>query len=118
VENLTLRGMAEAIEQSCAITDADALAAEIGQKLAHVDPALIAPGNFLSTDAMLLMVDHGLPGWTIMLSGVASEKDGHWTCTLRNSAGRDNDPFVGIGKCASLPLAILAAFLKALAFID
>ncbi len=118
MEDVTLRGIAEAIEQTCAVADPDAVLAAIRPKLPEGDRAKASVETFASTDEVLLLVDHVFPGWSITISGVASEKDGHWTCVLRSSAARDNDPFVGIGKCGTLPLAVLAAFLKALAFTD
>ena len=111
-------GIAEAIEKTCAVDDADAVLAAIAPKLAPADRGRVSADTFGSTDAMLVLVDHVFPGWSITISGVASEKDGHWTCVLRSSAERDNDAFVGIGKCGSLSVALLAAFLKALAFVD
>ena len=50
------------------------------------------------------------------LRGKAMEPDGHWRCTLRESASRDSDEFIGDGKGADLSSAILAAILRVIEF--
>ncbi len=68
-----------------------------------------------STDALLAVVQRILPGWTVALDGLAMAPNGHWRCTLRRSASRDDDEYVGVGHGPSLPHALLAATLKVLA---
>ena len=65
-----------------------------------------------STDEIIHMVDAAYPNWSIRLRGRASDKDGHWVCTLRRSDELDNDDMIGIGKAPVLAHAILAALLK------
>lgn len=65
---------------------------------------------------MLRLIVAVLPGWSIHLSGKAFENEGHWTCTLRQSSGRDNDAFVGIGRGRVALGALLAALLRTGAF--
>lgn len=71
--------------------------------------------DFHSTDSVLKLVHQCLPGWTIHIKGTATNPNGHWHCSLRQSDIRDNDPYVGIGKGPTLPHALLAAVLGALA---
>ncbi|MBT8476913.1 MAG: hypothetical protein KJO78_15735 [Alphaproteobacteria bacterium] len=114
-----LQRLAEVIDDGRVLSGKRAAeaAAAITERVAPAKRAGITPSAFLDTDEMILIVDHALPGWSITIDGVASERDGHWVCVLRNSGGRDNDAFVGIGKCPRLPHAILSALLKALAFV-
>lgn len=73
---------------------------------------LPAPDTLTSSDAVLDLIDDVLPGWSIHLTGKATERDGHWKCTLRSSASRDNDEFVGRGKGKVLSHALLAAMIR------
>lgn len=116
MENTALRELAQTIETTRTVPDSEAVISALADHLPEADRSRLTADAFNSTDAMLLLVDHVFPGWSITIDGVASEKDGHWVCVLRRSSARDNDAFVGIGKCGSLPLALLAAMLNALAF--
>lgn len=71
--------------------------------------------DFHSTDRVLKMVQDCLPGWAIHITGTATTPNGHWHCSLRQSDIRDNDAYVGIGKGPTLPHALLAAVIGALA---
>ena len=108
MENTALKTLAEEIEERGEVSDPAAVTAVLGGD---------AP-DYTSTDALLLVADRLFPGWSITIDGVASERDGHWVVVLRRSAARDNDPFLGIGKARALPAAVLAAILKAMAFLS
>ena len=60
---------------------------------------------------LLHAVDVCLPGWTIQLTGKASEPDGHWRCSLRETRGSDEIEVIGIGVGRVVELALLAALL-------
>ena len=64
------------------------------------------------TEAAVHMIDKALPGWSISLSGQATEPDGHWTCLLRETEGRDNDEVIGFGSAPTVGLALLSALTK------
>ena len=64
------------------------------------------------TEAVLRLVDHCLPGWTITLRGRATEPDGHWHCSLRESEARDSDAVIGIGTAPTVSLALLRALVS------
>ena len=83
-------------------------------KLPDVDQAMIRNGAMGGVDAVLMVIDHGLPGWAISLQGTASEVHGHWTCSLRRQIGRDDDPAMGVAKGPKLSNGMIAALLKAL----
>lgn len=85
-------------------------------KFPELDRAMIEAGALGSIDAALLLIDHGLPGWSLSMDGIASETNGYWKCTLRRSSVRDNDAFLGIGSGPRLSNVLIAALLKALAF--
>ena len=74
-----------------------------------------AASDFQSTDKVLELVHECLPGWAIHIKGTATSPNGHWHCSLRRSDIRDNDPYVGIGQGPTLPHALLAAVVGALA---
>jgi hypothetical protein len=72
--------------------------------------------DFSDTDRVIFLVDAVLPGWTILLSGTAIDPDGHWKCTLRRSASRDNDEFIGTSRGPKLSHALAAALLKVISY--
>lgn len=76
---------------------------------------LPADMDFESTDEVLGVVHRYLPGWSIQIRGTATRPNGHWHCSIRKSDIRDNDQYVGIGNGPTLPHALLAAILFALA---
>lgn len=119
VEDAQVRALAERIEKADAVSaeDAGAVRSSIAALVGAETAETVGDGAFSSSDSMLLLIDRVLPGWTITIDGVASEQDGHWVCVLRNSGGRDNDPFVGIGKAPVLSHALLSALLHVLAFM-
>lgn len=69
-----------------------------------------------STDAVLALIFALRPGWDIAIHGTANLPNGHWSCTLRSSGVRDNDPYLGVGRGPTLPHALLAALLKVLSY--
>jgi len=83
--------------------------------LPDLDRAMIRNGALGGVDAVLTVIDHGFPGWSVSMHGTASETHGDWTCTLRRSEVHDNDMAVGVGKGPHLPNALLGALLKLLA---
>ncbi len=76
--------------------------------------AELAVSNLDSTDELLSLVTVVLPGWTIGLKGKAWQPNGHWTCSLRKTSSRDSDEYIGVGRAATLPHALLGALLRVL----
>ena len=70
-----------------------------------------------STDTILHLISTILPGWSIQIAGNAWEPNGNWHCTLRRSAARDDDEFVGIGESAVLSRALLISLLHVVGFL-
>lgn len=68
-----------------------------------------------ATDHALRLVNHVLPEWSISLDGVADDKMGDWTCSLRKSRVTYSDLYLGVGHAAKPAHAILAALFAALA---
>lgn len=68
-------------------------------------------GGTVPVHQLLHMVDVCLPGWTIQLTGKASEPDGHWRCSLRETRGSDEVEIIGIGTGRIVELALLEALL-------
>ncbi|HSF91250.1 MAG TPA: hypothetical protein VLA51_03485 [Paracoccaceae bacterium] len=69
-----------------------------------------------STDKVLTMIYAVQPGWSVSIDGVARLPNGHWRCSLRKSASRDDDPYLGTGRGPTLPHALLAALLESMAY--
>ncbi len=111
--NEPLAGLAHEIESAFELTDS--LAERARDAVAGKVSAPPEAADFESTDKILRLVKECLPGWSIHIRGTATTPNGHWHCSLRRSAVRDNDAFVGIGRGPSLPHALLAALLGALA---
>lgn len=63
-------------------------------------------------EAVLHLIDHCLPGWSIHLAGKAHEPDGHWRCSLRQSRDRDEDEVIGMGTGPTVSLALIKALLR------
>ena len=77
--------------------------------------AMLDAKALYTTDHALHLVNQMLPEWTISLDGVADDKMGDWTCSLRQSRVTDSDPYLGVGHAAKPAHAILAALFAALA---
>ena len=65
-----------------------------------------------TTDQAILIADAAYPNWSIHIRGRANDRDGHWSCTLRENDSRDSDAAIGIGRSPVLGQAILAAVLR------
>ncbi|MBL9050894.1 MAG: hypothetical protein JNK19_12355 [Tabrizicola sp.] len=77
----------------------------------RVFPKMPEPGAGDVVGQLLHMVDVCLPGWTIQLTGKASEPDGHWRCSLRETRGSDEVEVIGLGTGRTVDLALLEALL-------
>jgi hypothetical protein len=62
-------------------------------------------------EQVLHLVDLALPGWSIQLNGKATEPNGHWRCSLRETRGSDEIEVVGLGSSPVVALALLGALL-------
>ncbi|MEH6738556.1 MAG: hypothetical protein V7695_08425 [Sulfitobacter sp.] len=87
------------------------------QAMHHILPDDVAVGADLaqrlnSTDDAMLIADHAFPNWYVHIRGRTNDKDGHWTCTLREKDGRDSDAYIGTGISPILSQAILAAVMR------
>ncbi len=111
--NEALTALAHEIESAFELSD-DLMERACGA-LAGKLPSPPEKADFHSTDKILRLVQECLPGWSIHIRGTATKPNGHWHCSLRRSEIRDNDAFAGIGRGPSLPHALLAALLGALA---
>lgn len=87
--------------------------AQAADALRRVFPATPDPatGGADPVHQLLHMVDVCLPGWTIQLTGKASEPDGHWRCSLRETRGSDEVEVIGLGTGRVVELALLEALL-------
>ncbi|WP_136646237.1 hypothetical protein [Tabrizicola sp. YIM 78059] len=70
-----------------------------------------APGRGDLIGQLLHAVDLCLPGWSIQLTGKATEPDGHWRCSLRETRGSDEIEGIGLGTGRVVELALLEALL-------
>jgi hypothetical protein len=69
------------------------------------------PGGADLVGQLLHAVDLCLPGWTIQLTGKATEPDGHWRCSLRETRGSDEIEGIGLGSGPKVEVAIVLALL-------
>lgn len=111
--NEELAKLAHEIEAAFELSET--LLAQLQGALKEKVAASPTQSDFHSTDRVLKLVNECLPGWSIHIKGSATSPNGHWHCSLRQSDIRDNDRYVGIGKGPTLPHALLAAVLGALA---
>ncbi|MDA5092840.1 hypothetical protein O2N63_01920 [Aliiroseovarius sp. KMU-50] len=81
------------------------------------DGLMQKPGERLSVEETIQLIDKLVPGWTIHITGTALEPDGHWQCHLRRSDTRDNDEFVGHGKGKHLQNALVVALLHTIDYM-
>lgn len=77
----------------------------------RVFPKMPEPTGAEIVGQVLHAVDLCLPGWTIQLTGKASEPDGHWRCSLRETRGSDEIEVIGLGSGPVVEVALLEAFL-------
>jgi hypothetical protein len=75
----------------------------------------ITASDLDSTDRVLGLIYSLKPGWSIAARGKARVPNGHWRCTIRQSASRDNDEYIGIGHGPNLPHSLLASVIRAMA---
>jgi hypothetical protein len=112
--NETLANLAHEVEAALALDDA--LADRVQEALTDATGAGIERAALDRTDDVLALVSECRTGWSVSMEGVARQPNGHWTCALRQSASRDDDEYLGVGRGPTLPHALLAALLKALAY--
>ena len=113
--NMELATLAEDVEAALVLEDdlAERVLSVINGLSAELD---ITRADLDSTDQVLALIYAARPGWSVSIKGTATLPNGHWRCTLRKSASRDNDEYLGIGRGPTLPHSLLAALIKALSF--
>lgn len=117
MDRKALIGIAERIEADAAY-DAALCRTAFDMAEAHlpeVDAAMVRNGALGTVDAVMMVIDHGFPGWSVSMQGTASEEHGDWRVSLRPSDRQDEDPYLGVGHGPKLSNALIAAFLRALA---
>jgi hypothetical protein len=97
-----------------------ALLADAAAAVRQVFPSVPALTELVQepVEEVLRLVDLALPGWSIQLTGKATEPDGHWRCSLRETRGSDEIEVVGLGNGPAVALAILEALLSVAAQRD
>lgn len=110
--NAELEALATEVERSADLPAGTAQ--RVADAVARLLPAgrTVAAADLGSTDTVLHLADDALPDWSIKLKGRTTDRNGHWTCTLRQSDTFDNDMLIGIGKGPVLRLAVLAALVR------
>jgi hypothetical protein len=90
------------------------LLAEVTGVVRRVFPSVPAPAKPVlePVEEVLHLIDLALPGWSIQLTGKATEPDGHWRCSLRETRGSDEIEVVGLGTGPVVALAMLEALLS------
>ncbi|WP_431301204.1 hypothetical protein [Tabrizicola sp. BL-A-41-H6] len=86
-------------------------AAEVLRRVFPAVPVPSEPGE-QPVEAVLHLIDIALPSWSINLTGKATEPDGHWRCSLRETRGSDEIEVVGLGAGRMVALALLEALLS------
>lgn len=99
--------------KGAAALDQDLLA-DAAKVVRRVFPAVSGPqkGGAEPVEDVLHLIDLALPSWSINLTGKASEPDGHWRCSLRETRGSDEIEVVGLGSGPVVALALLEALLS------
>lgn len=113
---LQLIGLADAVEAALSIDEE--LAKTAIDALGDIDKDKLDQFSYAdldSTDRILGIIYQVLPGWTLSIRGKTWHPNGHWTCSLRRSAGRDNDEYIGVGHGPTLPHSLLAALFRVFA---
>ncbi|HSF63290.1 MAG TPA: hypothetical protein VLA78_02810 [Paracoccaceae bacterium] len=106
--------LARSIETGSA--DQPAFVKSVMEGLQAICPGTPIDASILtSTEAALDLACAAYPAWRIDLQGRASAQAGGWTCTIRENGTRDDDEVIGIGRGATIPLALIAAILLAAA---
>lgn len=90
-----------------------ALLVEAAALLRHMFPSIpeLTKPTMAPVEDVLHLTDMALPGWSIQLTGKATEPDGHWRCSLRETRGSDEIEIVGVGAGPVVALAVLEALL-------
>jgi hypothetical protein len=91
-----------------------ALLSDAASVVRRVFPAVSAAPQMGAepVEDVLHLIDLALPSWSINLTGKATEPDGHWRCSLRETRGSDEIELVGLGSGPMVSLALLAALLS------
>lgn len=74
-------------------------------------------GDLRTTDTVIHLTDQIIPGWSVLIRGKATEPNGHWHCTLRQSDTRDSEEYIGFGRAANLSMAMTAALLRTVGYL-
>lgn len=109
-----LAELAEDLEAALVIDDE--LAERVLEKVEQLSQRKLQRTDLESTDLILDLIYSLKPGWSMNIRGSATKPNGHWHCTLRRSATRDNDEYMGVARGPTLPHALLACMLKARSF--
>ena len=109
-----LAALAEDLEAALKLDDH--LADSVLSVIAERTNISVGKADLDSTDRVLEVIYALKPGWSVTVKGTARLPNGHWRCTLRQSAEKDNDEYLGIARGPTLPHALLASLLKALSF--
>ncbi|AML51499.1 hypothetical protein [Falsihalocynthiibacter arcticus] len=64
-----------------------------------------------TTDEAMRIADDAFPDWSINSQGPTNDKDGHWTCTLRENDPQGEAPMT-TGRSPILAQAVLAATMR------
>jgi hypothetical protein len=91
-----------------------ALLAEVASVVRRVFPAVpaLSQTGAEPVEEVLHLIDLALPSWSINLTGKATEPDGHWRCSLRETRGSDEIEVVGLGSGPVVALALVEALLS------
>lgn len=110
--------MMERVKAATALDSA--LLSDAAKVVRRVFPAMPAPSAQGSEliEQVLHMIDQALPFWSINLTGKATEPDGHWRCSLRETRGSDDIELVGLGSGPVVALALLEALLSVAEQLD
>jgi hypothetical protein len=105
-----IRNLKGRIESAAALSDADFDSAAV--LVRRVFAKMPEPAGEVDLVGQLLhAVDLCLPGWSIQLTGKASEPDGHWRCSLRETRGSDEIEGIGLGSGPTVEVALILALL-------
>jgi hypothetical protein len=106
-----IRSLMERIGAAKALSPADFEQAAVLVRRVFAKMPEPAPGGADLVGQLLHAVDVCLPGWTIQLTGKATEPDGHWRCSLRETRGSDEIEGIGLGAGPKVELALVLALL-------
>jgi hypothetical protein len=104
-----IRSLKGRIEGASAVSAADFDAAAV--LVRRVFAKMPEPTGADLVGQLLHAVDLCLPGWTIQLTGKATEPDGHWRCSLRETRGSDEIEGIGLGAGPTVEVALVLALL-------